>query len=53
MLLLIIYMYEQGLALNNEQRLICHKTRTNKPLTEANKYFYQIWLLLIKLFFCL
>ena len=29
----LIYMYEQELALNNLQGLICHKTQTNQTIT--------------------
>ena len=28
----LIYMYKQDLALNNQQWLICHKTKPNKKL---------------------
>ena len=32
MILQFIYMYKEGMALNNLQGLICHKTQTNKQI---------------------
>ena len=39
-----VYLYKNGLSLNNLQRLICHKTQTNKFFWHLNCILMLNWI---------
>ena len=42
-------MYQEDLALNNQQRLICHKTQANPNPADYHRYF-QLKIVYVELF---
>ena len=40
----LIYMYKENLALNNQQWLICHKTKQNKQDTTQSQFLSGVQL---------